>query len=155
MDWVIQKATEMGIASIVPLVSERVIARPRVERLGPQQQRWERIALEAAQQAERWEVPEVHHPAEFVPWLRSVSGSLKLILSEHSEGDSLATISLPEDESRVLLVIGPEGGWSKTERDAAHEYGFTSVSLGQRILRAETAALAALAILQSRLGELG
>src|SRR5690349_15917548 len=58
MDWVIQKATELGAASIVPIISERVIVRPRIERLGAQRERWQRIAVEAAQQAERWDVPE-------------------------------------------------------------------------------------------------
>ena len=156
MDWVMQKATELGAASIIPIISERVIARPRIERLGVQQERWQRIVFEAAQQAERWEVPEVSPPADFVTWLRSSSGKLKLILSERSDEGGLATIALPEHaESRILLVIGPEGGWSGAERDAAHACGFTSVSLGPRMLRAETAAVAALTIIQSRMGELG
>lgn len=156
MDWVMQKATELGAASIVPIISERVIARPRSERLGVQQKRWQRIVFEAAQQAERWEVPNVHPSAEFLAWLRSSSGKLKLILSERSDEGGLGTIALPEHtESRILLVIGPEGGWSGAERDAAHACGFTSVSLGPRILRAETAAVAALTIIQSRIGELG
>lgn len=156
MDWVIQKATELGAAAIVPIISERAIVRPRIERLGAQQERWQRIVFEAAQQAERWDVPDVHPPAEFVAWLRSSPGELKLILSERSDAGSLATIAVPETaDSRILLVIGPEGGWSVAERDAAHEQGFTSVSLGPRILRAETAAVAALTIVQSRIGELG
>ena len=156
MDWVIQKATELGASSIIPIISERVIARPRIERLGAQQERWQRIAFEAAQQAERWDVPEVHPPAELITWLRTSSGKLKLILSERSDKDGLATIALPEDAtSRILLVIGPEGGWSAAEREAAHASGCTSVSLGPRILRAETAALTAVTIIQSRLGELG
>ncbi|HKN85355.1 MAG TPA: 16S rRNA (uracil(1498)-N(3))-methyltransferase [Nitrospiraceae bacterium] len=156
MDWVIQKATELGAASIVPIISERVIARPRLERLGSQQERWQRIALEAAQQAERWDVPEVHPPVEFNSWLRSSPRELKLILSERSDEGGLAMIALPEDaKSRILLVIGPEGGWSAAEREAAHASGCTSVSLGPRILRAETATVAAVTIIQSRLGELG
>lgn len=156
MDWVIQKATELGVASLVPIISERVIARPRIERLGHQQERWQRIAFEAAQQSERWDVPEVHAPTDVMLWLRSASGSLKLMLSERSDADSLARINLPQDaESQILLLIGPEGGWGTAEREVAHASGFTSVSLGARILRAETAAIAALAIIQSRLGEMG
>lgn len=156
LDWVIQKATELGVASIVPIISERVVARPRVERLGSQHERWQRIGLEAAQQAERWEVPDVHHPVELATWFSTARGSLKLILSERSDADSLARIDVPQDtEGRILLLIGPEGGWSPLERDQARAAGFTSASLGPRILRAETAALAALVILQSRLGELG
>src|SRR5207247_191652 len=106
--------------------------------------------FEAAQQAERWEVPEVHAPTELVPWLHSAPGTVKLIFSERSDGDSLDTLSWPKDaDSRILLLIGPEGGWSAAEREVAHASGFTSVSLGARILRAETAAVAALAITQS------
>ena len=156
MDWVIQKATELGVTSIVPIISERVIARPRLERLIPQQQRWQRIAFEAAQQAERWDVPEVSPPAELLTCLRSPVGQLKLILSERSDEGNLMTMTLPQDaEGRILLVIGPEGGWSASEREAAQASGCTSVSLGPRILRAETAALAALTIIQGRIGELG
>jgi 16S rRNA (uracil1498-N3)-methyltransferase len=156
MDWAIQKATELGVASLVPVISERVIARPRIERLGLQQDRWQRIAFEAAQQAERWDVPKVHAPTELVTWLRSATGTMKLILSERSDGGSLDTVSCPKEaDSRILLLIGPEGGWSAPERGKAQASGFASVSLGARILRAETAAVAALAIIQSRLGELG
>lgn len=156
MDWAIQKATELGVAALVPVVSDRVIARPRIERLGSQQQRWQRIAFEAAQQAERWDVPEVHAPTDLVAWLRSEPGTIKLILSERSDGGSFDTVSWPTcADSRILLLIGPEGGWSAAEQEVAHASGFTSVSLGARILRAETAAVAALAIIQSRLGELG
>jgi 16S rRNA (uracil1498-N3)-methyltransferase len=156
MDWVIQKATELGVASLVPIISERVIARPRIERLGPQQERWQRIAFEAAQQSERWEVPEVHAPTDLPAWLRSARGTVKLILSERSDGGSLDRVRWPKDaDSHILLLIGPEGGWSAAERQVAHASGFTSVSLGARILRAETAAVAALAIIQNRLGELG
>ena len=156
MDWAIQKATELGVGTIVPIVSERVIARPRVERLETQRERWGRIVLEAAQQAERWDVPDVHAPVELVPWLRSASEMVKLILSERSDGAGLAALSWPEDAGRrIVLLIGPEGGWSDAEREAAYASGFTPVSLGPRILRAETAAVAALALIQSRLGELG
>ena len=156
MDWVIQKATELGVRSIVPIISERVIARPRIERLVSQQQRWQRIAFEASQQAERWNVPEVFPAAELLTWLHSPLGELKLILSERSDEGSLMTIPLPQNaEDRILLVIGPEGGWTATEREAAHASGCTSMSLGPRILRAETAAVAALTIIQSRIGELG
>jgi 16S rRNA (uracil1498-N3)-methyltransferase len=156
MDWVLQKATELGIESLVPIISERVIARPRIERLGAQQERWRRIAFEAAQQAERWDVPEVQVATDLLTWLRLASGTVKLISSERSDGERLNTVSWPEaPDSRILLLIGPEGGWSSAEREAAHASGFTSVSLGARILRAETAAVAALAIIQSCLGEMG
>lgn len=156
MDWAIQKATELGAALIVPIISERVVARPRVERQDAQRERWQRIAFEAAQQAERWDVPDVHPATEFVPWLRSSCGDVKLILAERSDQGSFATVAFPSGaENSIVLAVGPEGGWSIAERDAARQHGFASVSLGPRILRAETAAMAALAIIQSRIGELG
>lgn len=157
MDWVIQKATELGVASLSPLVSRHVIARPRADRLMAQQQRWQRIALEAAQQAERWEVPVVHTTCDAAEFFAGQpADTVGLILNERGDGHSLASISLPRDpQARVAIAVGPEGGWTKEEREGALQRGFTPVTLGSRILRAETATLAALAILQSRLGELG
>ena len=157
MDWVIQKASELGAASLIPLVSRHAIARPRTDRLVPQQLRWQRIALEAAQQAERWEVPVVHTTCEATEFFaRQPVHTVSLILSERGDGRSLTSVALPSDPAgRVAIAVGPEGGWTKEERGNALHCGFTPVTLGTRILRAETAALAALSILQSRLGELG
>lgn len=157
MDWVIQKATELGAASLTPLVSRHVIARPRADRLVPQQQRWQRIAFEAAQQAERWEVPVVHTTSEAAEFFAGQPVHMvSLILSERDDGCSLTSVALPSGpEGRVAIAVGPEGGWTKEERGNALHCGFTPVTLGTRILRAETAALAALSILQSRLGALG
>ena len=157
MDWVIQKASELGAASLVPLVSRHVIVRPRADRLTAQQQRWQRIALEAAQQAERWEVPVVHTTREaMVFFAEQPAGTIRLFLSERADGAGLASVGLPRGpEGRVTIAVGPEGGWTKEERESALHHGFTPVTLGPRILRAETATLAALTILQSRLGELG
>lgn len=157
MDWAIQKATELGVASIMPLVTAHAVVRPRSDRQLPQQDRWQKIALEAAQQAERWEVPSVTAPCDTAVFFkRQSSASLKLILCERAEGLSLATIPLPsEPGTPVVLAVGPEGGWRKEEVEQALACGFVPVTLGKRILRAETAALAALSVLQSRLGELG
>lgn len=158
MDWVVQKATELGVAGIVPLLTRRVITRPRPERVGPQQARWQRIALEAAQQAERWDVPHIERPQDARHFFSSrATDAVALILTERETGrESLTSISLPAGpESRILLAVGPEGGWEKEELSEALRHGFIPVTLGPRILRAETAALAALSVLQSRLGELG
>lgn len=81
MDWVIQKATELGVNAITPVISQRVIARPRIERVGPQVDRWQRIALEAAQQSERWDVPSIGLPIECTNWLSSTTAAHKFILS--------------------------------------------------------------------------
>lgn len=156
MDWLIQKATELGVNTIVPLISQRVIIRPKHERIESQVERWRRIALEAAQQAECWEAPSIRPPMEFGSWLSSMPAAHKLILAERSQGKSLGSIPMPSDSStEVGLLIGPEGGWTEAEQNAAYASGFTPVSLGSRILRAETAALTAISILQSRLGALG
>lgn len=157
MDLVIQKATELGAVSLVPLIASRVIIQPRAARLMAQQARWQRIALEAAQQAERWEVPTVHAPCEATAFFAGhTMGSRNLILKERGPGERLTSITLPQSpDSRVILAVGPEGGWTTEEFDRALACGFTPVTLGERILRAETASLAALSVLQSRLGELG
>lgn len=157
MDWFIQKATELGADSIIPLMTSRAIIRPRALRVTTQQQRWQRIALEAAQQAERWEIPSVAAPCEATTFFATQPpAAVNLILSERGPGQSLASIPLPKGpESTIVIATGPEGGWTKEELATALEQGFSPITLGDRILRAETAALAALSILQSRLGELG
>lgn len=158
MEWLIQKATELGVASITPLVTRQTIIRPKTARLSAQEERWQRIALEAAQQSERWEVPTVAAPHEATGFFTAHPPNLlALILSERSSGTRLADLPLPtaQSGSGVVLAVGPEGGWAEEEARLAEERGFLPVTMGSRILRAETAALAALSILQSRLGELG
>src|SRR6476661_6526589 len=136
MDWVIQKATELGVSAIAPLISQRVIARPRAERVRAQVDRWQRIALEAAQQSECWDVPIIEPPVELASWLSSTTSAHKLI---------------PTDpDSDVVLAVGPEGGWSESDHEMAHASRWTSVTLGSRILRAETAAIVAVTLLQNR-----
>ncbi len=157
MDWLVQKATELGVSSIVPLITRYSVVRPQVTRIPHQRLRWERIALEAAQQSERWDIPTLENPcdfAEFVP--RQSDTRSGLILTERASGYSLLAVPLPEDATRpIVLVVGPEGGWTAEELGLARACGFSFVTLGNRVLRAETAALAGLSILQSRLGELG
>jgi len=157
MDWAIQKATELGAAGIVPLVSEQTVVRPKQGRVGSQQERWQRIALESAQQSERWDVPTVWRPVSAVDFFATPDvAALKLILAERSPGQSLSSIPLPSSPGdAIALAIGPEGGWRDEELAGARAHDFLQATLGSRILRAETAALAALSILQTRLGELG
>ncbi len=157
MDWAIQKATELGVASIIPLVSEQTVVRPKQGRVGPQQERWQRIAIEAAQQSERWDAPTIGAPRTAMEFFATpVQAELKLILSERGTGQSLSAVTLPSSPTQTItLAIGPEGGWRDEELAQADANGFLPVTLGARILRAETAALSAVSILQSRLGELG
>jgi 16S rRNA (uracil1498-N3)-methyltransferase len=118
--------------------------------------RWQRIALEAAQQSEQWRIPTVATPRSLSALLTSLAtGTLTLMLAERREGKSLQTVALPQGAAgSVLVVIGPEGGWSKDEVQIAEQAGIEQITLGQHILRAETAAIATISILQSRLGTL-
>jgi 16S rRNA (uracil1498-N3)-methyltransferase len=157
MDWVIQKATELGVAAIVPIHSTHSVIKPIPERLKHQRSRWERIARDAAQQSERWTIPTIADPTDLAGIFRQyASASLKSLLAERSSGPSLATVPLPLDPQHpIVLLVGPEGGWAAEEQRLAQEHGFLPLTLGPRILRAETAAIAALSILQSRLDEMG
>ena len=156
MDWVIQKATELGVDRIVPVLAAHSVVRPRADRIEHQRARWQRIALEAAQQSERWSLPLLDEPATVAElWSRSKTAASKILLAERSSGASLTNVPLPGSDGEVWLLIGPEGGWEQEEAAQALQQGFAAVTLGPRILRAETAALAAMSVLQSRLGELG
>jgi 16S rRNA (uracil1498-N3)-methyltransferase len=156
MDWVIQKATELGVDRLVPVLAAHSVVRPRADRIEHQRARWERIALEAAQQSERWFVPSIDTPASIAELLsRSKTAASKIVLAERSTGSSLTTLPLPGTGDEIWLLIGPEGGWEEEEVSQSLRHGFTSVALGPQILRAETAAIAAISVLQSRLGELG
>ena len=157
MDWVIQKATELGVSEIIPLQSRHTIVQLRPERLDAQLARWQRIALEAAQQSEQWHLPVIAQPQTLTACLTShPAPALSLILTERREGQSLDSIELPEgDNESMLVLVGPEGGWSKEEVAQAEQAGCTMMTLGPHILRAETAAIVTVGILQSRLGGLG
>ena len=157
MDWVIQKATELGVATLMPIQSTHSVIKPNPERLEHQRSRWERIARDAAQQSERWTIPTIADPIDLTEICRQYAlAPLKGILAERSSGPSLATIPLPQDHQYpIVLLVGPEGGWAAAEQHLAQQHGFLPLTLGPRILRAETAAIAALSILQSRLDEQG
>ncbi|MDI3462210.1 MAG: 16S rRNA (uracil(1498)-N(3))-methyltransferase [Nitrospira sp.] len=157
MDWVIQKATELGVAELVPIESRHSVVQLKADRVDHQLTRWQRIALEAAQQSEQWRIPPIATPKSLAALLASrTTGTITLMLAERRKGKSLQTIELPQDAtSFVLVLIGPEGGWSKEEGQIAEQAGVAFITLGQQILRSETAAIAAISILQSRLGKLG
>ncbi len=156
MDWVIQKATELGVAHLVPLQTRNTIVQLRPERIEAQLGRWQRIALEAAQQSERWSVPTIALPQSLKNLLTGqTAGTAAFILAERYDGKSMQVIDISQDTASFLLLVGPEGGWSTEEVELAVQAGCTPITLGQQILRAETAAIATISILQSRLGKLG
>lgn len=155
MAWAVQKATELGVARICPLMTVRSQVKLDVQQAHRYRQRLLRIAFEAAQQAERWDIPEVDVPCPADKFFREWSAPVKLLLVERHSGEALpATPLLEPVVGPVILGIGPEGGWSEQELILAKAKGFSFASLGERILRAETAALAAVCLTQSRLGNL-
>ncbi len=145
-EMILEKATELGVASIVPVEatrSERGLERGAEKRLT----RWRRIVLESSQQSRRDHLPEVADPVEFAEALKQ-RASARLFLDEERTGIPILQALVQKPET-VCLLVGPEGGWTDPERTAAKAAGWTSVSLGPQILRAETAAIAALAILNA------
>jgi len=150
-EWIVEKATELGAEAIVPVEAERSekgIAKAAAKRV----ERWRRIALESSQQSRRSRLPEVESSVSFQRALETAA-ACRYFLDEERGAPPLASI-LPSAEKRspsdlVCLLVGPEGGWTSGERTAAGAHGWTPVTLGPQILRAETAALAALAVIVS------
>jgi len=158
MDWVIQKTTELGVHTIIPVQSRQSIVQLKPDRIGTQTARWKRIALEAAQQSEQWQVPTIAAPLSLSSHLtQKPAHSLALILTERRDhASTLANMALPASpETSILVLVGPEGGWTEEEVATAEGAGYVPLTLGPKILRAETAAITAIGILQHRLGELG
>jgi 16S rRNA (uracil1498-N3)-methyltransferase len=144
MEWGMEKATELGVARITPVIARRTekhLAQAAAKRV----ERWRRIVREASQQSRRSDVPEVDDPVTLKVALGMVSAERKLLLAETEQENSLKAALVGEVAS-VALAIGPEGGWAAEEIALFAESGWRSVTLGPRILRAETAAIAGLAV---------
>lgn len=156
LELVLQKCTELGATAFIPAAMKRSVVKLEAERGQKKQQRWQRIAEEAARQCGRADVPTVHEPMLLHEALTHVRDARLLVLDEAERSLSLSTAcaSLKKDEP-VALVIGPEGGLDREEVAALKTAGATAVSLGRRVLRTETAALVALAVVQLLDGELG
>jgi 16S rRNA (uracil1498-N3)-methyltransferase len=156
MDWVVQKASELGVRTIVPVIARHGVVRPQAGRIAAQVSRWQRIATEAAQQSEQWQPPLVLEPVESRRVFSQRAAACSLILAERREAQALSNVPLPALLTGSLaLVIGPEGGWAEEELSVGLAQGCQAVTLGRQVLRADTAAVAALSIMQSRLGRLG
>ena len=156
MDLVIQKATELGAARIVPLASERAVVRLERERGQARAARWRRIAQEAARQCGRADVPAVDEPCawEGVFSLLAADPERRGLLLDPEE-TALRLGDAARGVSRLLLAVGPEGGFSPAERARAIGEGLVGAALGRLVLRSETAGLAALAVVLHVNGELG
>lgn len=156
MELIIQKATELGAARIVPLSSERAVVRLDAERGGSKAERWRRVAQEAARQCGRADVPRIDEPLDWdgvLAMLRDEPGRRGLLLDPEETALRLGPAAL--GAQRVLIAVGPEGGFSPEERVRAQSGGMISVGLGPLVLRTETAGLAALSVVLHVHGELG
>ena len=150
LEWAMEKLTELGVAKILPAISRRTEAHLG-KAAGKRVERWRKIALEAAQQARRAAPPEIFSPQPLKKAMAEVSGCCVVLNeAEAGEADSLRTI-LRGCKAPVWLAFGPEGGWSPEEIELFRQSGWKSASLGATILRAETAAIAAVAIALSEL----
>ncbi len=148
-DLVIQKATELGVSKIVPLQTKRADIKINQNEAPKKLERWQRIALEAAKQSGRARVPEITSPAAFEEFVQSKNGTA-IFFSERG-GESFDSFV---SGGEITAVVGPEGGWEDSEIALAKENGFCVVTLGGRILRAETAAIAVTVLLQNRFGDI-
>lgn len=151
-DLVVQKATELGVARLVPFAAERSVVRLEGERAEERARRWRRIAEEAARQCGRADVPDVATPAPLEAALRSLApGAVPVVF--HPGGAPLRELA-PPGPGGLAAVVGPEGGLTEAELRACARAGAARASLGPRVLRAETAAIVAVALLQARFGDL-
>lgn len=152
MDYAIQKATELGVSEITPLSSERCELKLRgEERADKKLEHWRRVAISACEQCGRNRVPLIHPPLYLGDWLARVQTELRLVLAPAVDGTRLPDLRIRS----AALLIGPEGGLSTTEIATAMQAGFQPWQLGPRVLRTETAPVAALTALQWRYGDLG
>jgi len=156
-EWAIEKATELGVARITPILARRTekhLAHAAAKRV----ERWRRIALESSKQSRRTDIPEIAEPAALAPALSTEDAPLRILLSETEQqlhlSRAVAKLEPTDNESAALslaLAIGPEGGWAPEEMSLFTAHHWTHVTLGPRILRAETAAIAAIAIAGAQL----
>ncbi len=152
MDWVVQKATELGAAEVVPVQTQRSVARLAGSRAEKRTEHWHNVAVSACEQCGRNTLPQLHAPRDFADWLgemRHVSGSKFILLP----GGTSNLQAQPRPQDSVTLLIGPEGGFTVDEANLARQAGFVPILLGPRVLRTETAALAGIAALQTLWGD--
>ncbi|MGA8277762.1 MAG: 16S rRNA (uracil(1498)-N(3))-methyltransferase [Rhodanobacteraceae bacterium] len=151
MDWIVQKATELGVTAIVPIVTERTEVRFDARRAERRLAHWQAVIVAACEQSGRVRVPSVAPPQGLADWIAGlgVTTGLRLVLDPEGE---LSTRKV-ERFQRLSLVVGPEGGLSETDLTALRNAGFCGLRLGPRILRAETAGVSALAALQALHGD--
>lgn len=150
MDWVVQKAVELGVTTITPLTSARCGVKLPDKRWQKKHQHWHNIIISACEQSRRVQLPQLKPTTDLHNWLNQVDAQYKLILHPHSDSHQF----LPKSHFRSsALLVGPEGGFNEDEVTLAQQNGFYPHQLGSRILRTETAALAAISQLQTLYGD--
>lgn len=150
MDWVLQKATELGATKITPLLTERTEVKLNNERSDKKLEHWQQIIISACEQCQRNLLPELSKPIPIDEWLVQCNAELKFVL-HHRDNQGLPA---SQNISRVALLIGPEGGLSESEIEQACKQHFSPLTLGPRVLRTETAPLAAISLVQYLWGDL-
>lgn len=154
MDLVVQKATELGVSALVPLLTERSVVRLDARQAARKVAHWRAIAIAACEQSGRNRVPDLAVPVPLRDFLRAGGASAahrtRLLLSPAAV---LRIAEIPRPVSAVTVLIGPEGGLAESEHEAAMAAGFTAVRVGSRVLRTETAAIVALTLLQREFGD--
>ena len=151
-EWALEKATELGVSTIVPLAAERS-EKPLLAASAKRSERWKKILLEASQQSRRVRVPVLTAPERPESAFAFFKDGLRVMLSERTTALPLRKVLDGQRGTKAILAIGPEGGWTDAEFAAAETSGFQEASLGRQILRTETAVIAALASLDYALGE--
>ena len=149
MDWLLEKAIELGVQRVVPLATARSVVRLSGERAQRRTEHWRALARAACEQCGRNRVPDIDAPTDFNRWIDSSNAPLRLMLSPRGTG-GLESLPTAAPAGPVEILIGPEGGLAPDEETAALAAGYLPVSLGSRVLRTETASLAMLAVLATR-----
>ena len=152
MDTCIQKSTELGVKSIIPIFCQRTGLKLQGERAEKKLNHWQQIMISACEQSGRCVIPEIKPAIDFTQSLLSTNSDHKIILAPGGES-SISTMPAPKND--IYILIGPEGGFTQEEVKQATDNGFTSITLGPRILRTETAGPACIAIAQTLWGDLG
>jgi 16S rRNA (uracil1498-N3)-methyltransferase len=148
-EWVLQKATELGVTKITPLITERTEVKVNGDRQEKMHDRWQQILISACEQSQRNLLPTLNPPTQITDWLPQVNSDLRFVL-HHRDSKTLPAEQKPQS---VTLLIGPEGGLSEREITHALEQNFKALTLGPRVLRTETAPLAAISLVQYLWGD--
>lgn len=150
MDWIVQKSTELGVRSLTPLWTERTEVKLAGDRAEKKRLHWQQVAVSACEQCGRNRLPNILPFLRVDAWLQSTVAECKFVLHHRADGNN----EVAEAPASIALLVGPEGGLSENEIVSAEQSGYASLRLGPRVLRTETAPLAAITLLQGRWGDM-